>query len=212
MIRRSFLLIFAFLGPNSLYSLTHELFTQASHHLNNIESISHILLNMSIFRTEEIAGRPRNRTGTKKWNHRSCFSGTATGSRPFCGNCKVNGTYFTGQPRSRMILGSTKGWFPKGWFWRMCSPGTKTGTRAHSDVPPERKPGTRVRSHVPPERQPERGHVRQNHPFTKPPFYLPVNCKVNGTYFTGQPRSRMTFLVNVESILSCVSSIDSEIS
>ena len=31
-----------------------------------------------------------------------------------------------------------------------------------------------VRSDVPPERKPERGYVRQNHPFTKPPFYLPV--------------------------------------
>ena len=41
-----------------------------------------------------------------------------------------------------------------------CSPGTKTGTRVCSDVPPERKP--------------ERAYVRQNHPFTKPPFYLPV--------------------------------------
>ena len=30
------------------------------------------------------------------------------------------------------------------------------------------KTGTRVRWHVPPER--ERGHIRQNHPFTKPPF------------------------------------------
>ena len=37
-----------------------------------------------------------------------------------------------------------------------CSPVTKTGTR--------------VRSHVPPERELERGYVRQNHPFTKPPF------------------------------------------
>ena len=67
-----------------------------------------------------------------------------------------------------------KGWFPKGWFWRMfprnenrnegtfgCSPGTKTGTR--------------VRSHVPLERKPERGYIRQNHPFTKLPFYLPVS-------------------------------------
>ena len=27
---------------------------------------------------------------------------------------------------------------------------------------------------VPPERKPERGYVRQDHPFTKPPFYLPV--------------------------------------
>ena len=61
-------------------------------------------------------------------------------------------------------LGLTKGWFPKGWFWRMfprnenrnegtfgcspgttknqnegtfgCSPGAKTGTRAHSPKPP----------------------------------------------------------------------------
>ena len=41
-----------------------------------------------------------------------------------------------------------------------CSPRTKTGTR--------------VRSHVPPGRKPERGHIRQNHPFTKPPFCLPV--------------------------------------
>ena len=32
-----------------------------------------------------------------------------------------------------------------------------------------------VLADVPPERKPERGYVRQNHPFTKPPFYLPVN-------------------------------------
>ena len=31
-----------------------------------------------------------------------------------------------------------------------------------------------VSADVPPERKPERGHVRQNHPFTKPPLYLPV--------------------------------------
>ena len=31
-----------------------------------------------------------------------------------------------------------------------------------------------VSADVPPERKSERGHVRQNHPFTKPPFYLPV--------------------------------------
>ena len=42
---------------------------------------------------------------------------------------------------------------------------------------PGRKTGTRVRSHVPPERKPERGYIRQNHPFTKPRFCLPVtNC------------------------------------
>ena len=71
------------------------------------------------------------------------------------------------------FVGSQKGGFLKGWFWRMippnenqnestfgCSPGTKTGTR--------------VRAHVPPERKPELEHVRQNHPFTEPPFYLPM--------------------------------------
>ena len=31
-----------------------------------------------------------------------------------------------------------------------------------------------VSADVPPERKPERGYVRQNHPFTKPPSYLPV--------------------------------------
>ena len=31
-----------------------------------------------------------------------------------------------------------------------------------------------VLADVPPERKPERGYVRQNHPFRKPPFYLPV--------------------------------------
>ena len=67
-----------------------------------------------------------------------------------------------------------EGWFPKRWFWRMfprnenrnegtfgCSPGTKTGTR--------------VRSHVPPERRPERGYIRQSRPFTKLPFCLQVS-------------------------------------
>ena len=38
-----------------------------------------------------------------------------------------------------------------------------------------------LRSHVPPERKPGRGHVRQNHPFTKPPFYLPVSFRTPGT-------------------------------
>ena len=29
-----------------------------------------------------------------------------------------------------------------------------------------------VLADVPPDRKPERGYIRQNHPFTKPPFYL----------------------------------------
>ena len=79
--------------------------------------------------------------------------------------------------------GFTRGWFPKGWFLRMfpqkenrnkgtfrCSPGT-IGTFGCA---PGTKIGTSVRLHVTPERPPERGHIRQNHPFTKPPFCLPV--------------------------------------
>ena len=64
--------------------------------------------------------------------------------------------------------GFAKGWFPKGWFWQMF-PGTKTGTRVHSDVPRHQKPdeGTFGCSLVP---KPERGYIRQNRPFTKPPF------------------------------------------
>ena len=59
----------------------------------------------------------------------------------------------------------------KGGFGR-CSPGTKIGTRVHSDVFFGTKTGTRVRSHVAPERKQERGHIGQNHPFAKPPFCL----------------------------------------
>ena len=91
-------------------------------------------------------------------------------SKPLCPSCGTPTTC------SETYQRNPKGWFPKGWVWRMfsrnenqnegpgtfgCSPGTKTGTR--------------VRSHVPPERKPERGHVCHNHPFAKPPFYLPVN-------------------------------------
>ena len=37
-----------------------------------------------------------------------------------------------------------------------------------------------VSADVPPERKPERGYVRQNQPFRKPPFYLPVSIIGNG--------------------------------
>ena len=58
--------------------------------------------------------------------------------------------------------------FKKGGFGG-CSPGTETGTRVHSDVPPERK---QERGHVRMfhrNEKPERGYARQSHPFTKPP-------------------------------------------
>ena len=61
-------------------------------------------------------------------------------------------TYSNGAVQTRVGLeladwGFARGWFPKGWLWRMfpgtknrnegtfgCSPVPKTGTRAHSDV------------------------------------------------------------------------------
>ena len=78
--------------------------------------------------------------------------------------------------------GTQKGGFQKAGFGR-CSAGPKTRTRVRSDVPPERTTGTRVGSHVPLERKPERGHIRQNHPFMKPPFYLPSNFRGTSILF-----------------------------
>ena len=57
-----------------------------------------------------------------------------------------------------------------------CSPGTKTATR--------------VNSHVPRERKPERGYIRQNRPFTKPPFYLPVRVWFGGEFTTPKSSGR----------------------
>ena len=64
-------------------------------------------------------------------------------------------------------------WFPKGWFWRMF-PRNENRNGGTFGCSPPTKTGTRVRSHIPPERIQERGHIRQNPPFTKPPLCLPV--------------------------------------
>ena len=61
--------------------------------------------------------------------------------------------------------------FRKGGFGG-CSPGTKTGTRVHSDVPPERKPEQVYIRMFPQNEKPERGYVRQDHPFTKPLLFV----------------------------------------
>ena len=68
--------------------------------------------------------------------------------------------------------------FQKGGFGG-CSPGTKTGNEGTFECSPGTKTRTRVRPHVPPERKPERGYIRQNHRFTKPPFSLPAKMCVN---------------------------------
>ena len=84
-----------------------------------------------------------------------------------------------------------KGLFPKGWFWRMFprNENRNDGAFAKTTLLRNRpfisqwapfwcwqkgyfqKGGFGGCS---PERKPERGYVRQNHPFAKPPFYLPV--------------------------------------
>ena len=74
---------------------------------------------------------------------------------------------------SKGNLGLTRGWFPKGWLWRIF-PRNETRNKVTFGCSPGTKTGTRVRSHAPPERKRERGHIRQNHPFKKPPFHLPV--------------------------------------
>ena len=82
---------------------------------------------------------------------------------------------------SKIIQGLTNGWFSK--------------RVVLADVPPEQKPergyirmftgtkaGARVHSHFPLEQKPERGYIRQNHPFTKPPFCLPVRYDGSGQW------------------------------
>ena len=61
----------------------------------------------------------------------------------------------------------------KGWFWRMF-PQNENRNEGTFGCSPRTKTGTRVRSHVPPELKPERGYIRENHPFTKPPVCLPM--------------------------------------
>ena len=66
---------------------------------------------------------------------------------------------------------------PEGWFWRMF-PRNENRNESIFGCPPRTKTRTRVHLRVPPEPKPERGHIRQNHPFTKPPFSLPVKVIV----------------------------------
>ena len=70
-----------------------------------------------------------------------------------------------------VLSGVRKGCFPKGWFWRRF-PSTKNrneGTCGCSLVPKNR---TRAHADVPWYPKPERGHIRQNRPFPKPPPFV----------------------------------------
>ena len=133
----------------------------------------------------------------------NAYARTRIALRIFICKCECNLTEYFG--------GSQKGGFQKGGFGG-CSPGTKTGTRVRSPKPPFWKPPFSlpmtlfgvdkrvvskrvVSADVPPERKPERGYVRQNHPFTKPPFYLPGNINSNNDFFPArliQTRGKQT--------------------
>ena len=71
-------------------------------------------------------------------------------------------------------VGSLMGCFRAPPPWRKTAPLKRpikrSMKRGYIQCSPATKIGTRARSHVPPERKPERGYIRQNHPFTKPPF------------------------------------------
>ena len=70
----------------------------------------------------------------------------------------------------REFRGFARGWFSKGWLCG-CYPGTKTGTRVHSHVPPERKLERGYVRMFPPERK---AGTRVHSP--KPPFYETTLC------------------------------------
>ena len=114
----------------------------------------------------------------RKGNSRRCWQFPISFYRRVSRFCSVSGKvahFFSPCSHENAIAnfrGCQKGGFPKGWFWRM-SPGTRTGTRVHSDVSLERKQ--------------ERGYVRmfprnenrnegtfakttllENHPFGNP--------------------------------------------
>ena len=91
--------------------------------------------------------------------------------------------------------GSQKGGFQTGGFWRMFpqNENRNEGTFAKTTLLRNRPFISQwaclvltkgwFSAGVPPERKPERGDVRQNHPFTKPPYYLPVNYGMNLFHF-----------------------------
>ena len=66
--------------------------------------------------------------------------------------------------KSGTLQGFTKGWFPKGWFWRMFTgpQKSKRGYNKRNDGTKNRNEGTKNQTTV--------QKTRQNRPFIKPPF------------------------------------------
>ena len=74
---------------------------------------------------------------------------------------------------SAPLRGFAKGLFPRGWFWRMF-PEDQKPERGYKNGTKNRNEGTKNRTTV---QTQERGCIRQNHPFTKPPFcFLSTIC------------------------------------
>ena len=116
--------------------------------------------------------------------------------RKLCGPCQsgLGGDYSKKAPL--LIGGSQKGDFQKGGFWRMF-PGTQSrneGTFECSLVP---KTETRAHSGVPRYQKPESGCIRQNHPFTKPPFLCFLSI-LAGLYTTFRHALRLLNALNSE--------------
>ena len=72
-----------------------------------------------------------------------------------------------------------------------CSPGTKTGTRVHLDVPRDENQNEGTFACSPGTKKPERVYIRQNHPFTKPPLCLLLKiylgCRMSWPFFSRKP-------------------------
>ena len=81
--------------------------------------------------------------------------------------------------------GFAKGWFPKGWFWQMfpCTAiSSKKSKKSFPAVLSWQKKAVIFDFPAPP--KPEQDHIRQNRPFTKPPFcFLSPSEAASGSLF-----------------------------
>ena len=80
--------------------------------------------------------------------------------------------HWTNPSRFPVISGVRKRVERQGWFWRMFPGSPTTGTKGYKkgDGPP--KPEQVYKKQERRYQKPDQGHIRQNHPFTKPPVCL----------------------------------------
>ena len=96
----------------------------------------------------------------------------------FCVHCRVRSIakqhMKLQQPSRSTTFGNVPRVQPPGTSPEVSRPNSREMTSLLSGVRKRVVSKRVVSADVPPERKPERGYVRQNHPFTKPPFYLPM--------------------------------------